>query len=170
MGNILCVDIDGVLAEYKWSGTGEERKKGHFLSLRANRNLCDAIQEMRKNGAEIYIVSKIMPDAPFCLPEKRQWLIREMPDIEQDRFIFVADNEDKSEAVAAKIGTGIGRNIYLFDDFTGNLREWEEAGGTAVKALNEINGKGKVWKGRRIDIREDRPKEEIISSFKKLLA
>ncbi|MBR2671000.1 MAG: hypothetical protein IKE27_02255 [Oscillospiraceae bacterium] len=170
MEHILCVDMDGVLAEYKWSGTGEERKEGHFLSLRANRNLCEALQEMRKSGAEIYIVSKIMPDAPFCLPEKRQWLIREMPDLEQDRFVFVADDENKSEAVAARIGAGIGKNIYLFDDFTGNLVEWEKAGGTSVKAINEINGKGKNWKGRRVDIREDRPKEEIISSLEKLLA
>ena len=170
MGRILFVDIDGVLAEYRWSGIGEERKKGHFLSLEANRALCAALQELKRAGTDIYIVSKIMSDAPYCLPEKEQWLRRELPEIGQEKYIFVDSNANKSEVVAATIGTDINSNAVLLDDYTKNLQEWERAGGTAVKALNEINGKGKIWQGERIDIRKDRPKEEMISSLKKLLA
>lgn len=46
-------------------------------------------------------------------------------------------------------------NLDLIDDYNKNLLEWQKAGGTSVKAKNNINHKGlhgELWKGELIDV------------------
>lgn len=43
----------------------------------------------------------------------------------------------------------------MIDDYNKNLLEWQKAGGTSVKAKNNINHKGlhgELWKGEIIDV------------------
>ena len=47
-------------------------------------------------------------------------------------------------------GVNIDEDDILLDDYSKNLIEWVEAGGTAIKVRNNINCSGKTWKGDTI--------------------
>ena len=64
---------------------------------------------------------------------------------------FAQEEELKSEA----IGHRLTDKDILIDDYNKNLLEWQKAGGTSVKAKNNINHKGlhgELWKGELIDV------------------
>lgn len=69
-------------------------------------------------------------------------------------MIFVPAGRDKSEFIG-----GISADCYLIDDYNINLTDWQNAGGTAVKFVNDVNDrglgayggeKGQLWSGLRI--------------------
>ena len=64
----------------------------------------------------------------------------------------------------------ISENDILIDDYNKNLFEWQKAGGTSVKAKNNINHKGlhgELWKGNLIDITDTA--ESIVERMTKII-
>ena len=172
MEKILCIDMDGVLAEYKWSGVGLERLQGHFLSLAPCRNICDSIRIILSDLflsslLDVYVVSSLMPGAPFCRKEKEKWLSRELPELADDHRLFPAPGTSKADIVEHTIGMPLHRDVFLLDDFTSNLYSWQLRGGTGIKVLNGINGKNGTWKGSKISICRKETAEMITSSIMK---
>ena len=158
----LFVDMDGVLAEYKWSGKGEEWRRGHFLSLAPDPAVVKAVRKIAiGNAAEVYVLSALLPDSDWCRPEKAVWLVRYLPEIPEDRWIFTKPGVSKPEAVVALFGTL--EDSILLDDFTANLKQWESAGGTGIKYLNGINGTKGTWQGRAVS--SQMLSEEIIAAI-----
>ena len=157
----LFIDMDGVLAEYKWSGTGEEWNEGHFLSLNPQLSIVEAIRELSgMEEIELYILSTLLPDSNYCKAEKMAWLIRWLPEIPNDRWIFTESGVSKSYAVEHLFHRELSNEDYLLDDYTKNLNDWQESGGTGIKYLNGLNGTNGTWLGFYLDGRA--PKEFMV--------
>lgn len=104
---------------------------------------------MNDSTAEIFILSATVNSC--SLDEKQKWLDRYLPNIDKEHRIFTSLNVPKSEA----IGHRLTDKDILIDDYNKNLLEWQKAGGTSVKAKNNINHKGlhgELWKGELIDV------------------
>ena len=89
-----------------------------------------------------------------------------MPEIDKEHRIFTSLNVPKSEA----IGHRLTDKDILIDDYNKNLLEWQKAGGTSVKAKNNINHKGlhgELWKGDLIDITDTA--ESIVERMTKII-
>lgn len=148
----IFVDMDGTIARFHDENLYLERmfEKGFFRDLKPFENAVSAIKELVKdNTSEIFILSATVNSC--SLEEKQEWLDRYLPEIDKEHRIFTSLNVPKSEA----IGHRLTDKDILIDDYNKNLLEWQKAGGTSVKAKNNINHKGlhgELWKGELIDI------------------
>ena len=154
--------MDGVLAEYKWSGKGDEWKQGHFLSLAPDITAIHAVRDLAKwEDVEVYILSALLPDSDFCKAEKMVWLIRYLPEINDDHWIFTKAGIRKPDVVRQLFG-GMNDSFVLLDDYSANLAEWESAGGTGIKYRNGINGRNGTWSGLYVDHRQTKEEMETV--------
>ena len=157
----LFVDMDGTLAEWRniiFSATikkPEDIKKaidklngilltpGYFYSLLPHENVVKAVNNLI-DTFDVYIATCAMnpddPEGPAF--EKKEWAKRYLPNIKEDHILIIPNGENKTEYIPG----GIKPGDILLDDYTKNLKEWEAAGGTGVKLLNDINEKHGTWK------------------------
>ena len=163
----IFVDMDGTLARFHDENLYLERmfEKGFFRDLKPFENAVSAIKELVKdNTSEIFILSATVNSC--SLEEKQEWLDRYLPEIDKEHRIFTSLNVPKSEA----IGHRLTDKDILIDDYNKNLLEWQKAGGTSVKAKNNINHKGlhgELWKGDLIDITDTA--ESIVELMTKII-
>lgn len=148
----LFVDMDGTLAEWRKAASYEHLfLDDYFYTLKPHRTLIrwlNKIQNENKN-VEVYVASSYILDKH--INEKNLWLDKYFP-IPEDRRIFIPEDCKKSECVSKFLNEQITINHILLDDFTQNLVEWENNGGTSIKALNGINKLDEKWKGLALDI------------------
>lgn len=157
----LFVDMDGTLAEWhSESGPEELYAKGYFASLHAYDAILDAVKNIwvaAQNGeidAELFILSAYLPDSHWAKIEKRKWLHEHLfcltgpagqdhiPMFDASHTLLVPCGSSKPEFIPG----GVSADDYLLDDYTLNLREWEQAGGTPIKVFNGCNGrKNRSW-------------------------
>ena len=147
----LFVDIDGTIAEWKvGSSLCDLHKKGFFYDVKPNKELISFIQSYLNNERiEIYILTAYISQQ--AIEDKNKWLDEHMPIIRQNR-IFVPDKQNKAKFVENIFKEKLDKSFILLDDHTPNLIQWEEAGGTAIKALNGINRIEGKWKGLMFDV------------------
>ena len=147
MNKRIFVDMDGTLA--KWNNVALDNlyKQYYYKNLEPNINLLSNIKKMIERRQDIFILSSFLNDSKYALDEKNQWLDFYLPEIKQDKRIFVKYGDNKSDYIP----NGINQNDYLIDDYTKNLLEWDVAGGTGIKYLNGINHTNKTWKGLLVD-------------------
>ena len=163
----IFVDMDGTLARFHDENLYLERmfEKGFFRDLKPFENVVSAIKELVKdNTSEIFILSATVNSC--SLEEKQEWLDRYLPEIDKEHRIFTSLNVPKSEA----IGHRLTDKDILVDHYNKNLLEWQKAGGTSVKAKNNINHKGlhgELWKGDLIDITDTA--ESIVERMTKII-
>lgn len=163
----IFVDMDGTIARFHDENLYLERmfEKGFFRDLKPFENAVSAIKELVKdNTSEIFILSATVNSC--SLEEKQEWLDRYLPEIDKEHRIFISLNVPKSEA----IGHRLTDKDILIDDYNKNLLEWQKAGGTSVKAKNNINHKGlhgELWKGDLIDITDTA--ESIVERMTKII-
>ncbi len=144
--------MDGTIARFHDENLYLERmfEKGFFIDLKPFENAVYAIEQLVNDStAEIFILSATVNSC--SLDEKQKWLDRYLPNIDKEHRIFTSLNVPKSEA----IGHRLTDKDILIDDYNKNLLEWQKAGGTSVKAKNNINHKGlhgELWKGEIIDV------------------
>lgn len=104
-----------------------------------------------KNKELIFLILSAYLEETNALWEKDMWSDTFIPEISKERKIFVpCGGKMKCKAAEEYLGRPLSKNDILIDDYSKNLTEWENEGGLAVKYLNGINGKGNVWKGKRI--------------------
>lgn len=163
----IFVDMDGTIARFHDENLYLERmfEKGFFRDLKPFENAVSAIKELVKdNTSEIFILSATVNSC--SLEEKQECLDRYLPEIDKEHRIFTSLNVPKSEA----IGHRLTDKDILIDDYNKNLLEWQKAGGTSVKAKNNINHKGlhgELWKGDLIDITDTA--ESIVERMTKII-
>lgn len=159
----VFIDMDGTVAEWKAAATLSDVKKiGYFSMLRPNENMLRAaiMLSMRKD-VDTYILSKVLDNA-YAIPEKTGWLRHYAGNAFcGNRVIFVPMDAKKADVIPG----GIVPSDVLVDDFSQNLLEWQTFGGRGIKVLNDINGAGIKWQGKRISI-YDAP-EEIVAEILK---
>lgn len=147
----IFVDMDGTLA--KWNNVATEvlYEKGYYENLEPNQNLVNQIKKLISNGEDIYILSSFLYDSDYALAEKNIWLDNYLPEIPSEKRIFVHYGDNKKDYIV----NGISSSDYLIDDYTKNLFEWKEAGGTGIKYLNGINHTKGTWGGLKIRDNEE---------------
>lgn len=143
----LFVDMDGTLAEFKPVDTLETLyEKDYFLNLKPNENVLGAIKQLiAQNDIDVYILSAYLSDSHYALYEKNAWLDKYLPELPQEKRLFVPCGTDKSVVVPGRIK----HDDYLLDDYTKNLSEWEPPA-RGIKLINGINHTNGTWQGDKI--------------------
>ena len=166
----IFVDMDGTLARFHDENLYLERmfEKGFFAGLKPFDNAVEAIKHIIDNhpNVDVYVLSAAIT-TPYCLAEKNKWLDKYPPNIDKSlcvpgSYLYKDDN--------GKYHNKISENDILIDDYNKNLFEWQKAGGTSVKAKNNINHKGlhgELWKGDLIDITDTA--ESIVERMTKII-
>lgn len=141
---VLYFDMDGVLA--KWQTVKEDgtpivfdedilpAEKHYYRTLPPNKLMCALVNELcLDNNYEVRILSKATHTA---IQDKLLWLQDNIPNMKMENVILVpyVEGVNKSDFIPYINGTTI-----LFDDYTPNQIEFEQAGGVAVNILNGIN-------------------------------
>lgn len=143
----LFVDMDGTLAEFKTVDTLETLyEKDYFINLKPNENVLGAIKQLiADNDIDVYILSAYLTDSRYALEEKNAWLDKYLPELPQEKRLFVPCGTDKSVAVPGLIRP----DDYLLDDYTKNLSEWEPPA-RGIKLINGIYHTNGTWQGDKI--------------------
>lgn len=145
----LFIDMDGTLA--KWNNVEFEQlfEKGYYRNLEPNAELVSEVNKLVEQGEDIYILSCVLPESAYALEEKKEWLREHVPNLPEDKYIFVPYGKNKADYLKEHYSP-ITNHDYLIDDYTQNLQEWKEYGGIGVKFLNGINHTRGTWKGLMI--------------------
>lgn len=144
----LFVDMDGTLAVFKQVDTLETLyEKGYFANLSPQVNVVNAIKILNTSAdnVEVFVLSSVLQDSKFAIPEKNEWLDKNLPEIDSSHRIFVPCGADKKDFVPG----GIRSNDYLLDDYSTNLHSWEPPA-IGIKLLNGINGTKGTWQGDKV--------------------
>lgn len=144
----VFLDLDGTLAKFNVPNALNrfENEKGFFANLGAYKGI-DKINELAKQG-NIYIISA-SPNKNAD-EDKMKWINKFLPNIPKNNIVICRCGECKA-FVLQKLGLIIDKACYLLDDYTKNLIEWENYGGTGIKRITEVadNSTGK-WTGLQL--------------------
>jgi len=158
----VFLDMDGVLCEYRPDSSVEDMTKdGYFRNLAPRSEMIDAVKYLlSRDVAEVFVLSAVIPEVKdSATADKNAWLNDYLPMIDKNHRIFTLCGASKAEAV-----NGVSEEDVLFDDYSANLTGWKAAGGSAVKILNEVNGKnGSFTAGPRIRVKN---REDLITALK----
>lgn len=124
---------------------------GYFSSLDPYESMVETVNRLKDMGCEVFILSAF--NSAFEVEEKKEWLSRFIPALDEKHTLFCKAGTDKSSFVHS-LGYELSQ-CMLVDDYSKNLIEWTKKGGKAVKAKNEINCKGVSWQGKRVDANGD---------------
>lgn len=152
-------DMDGVLFKFDNTLTTLEPlyEEGYFRNLLPHRLAVHCLQELLSEVPDrIYILSHYI-DSPFAECEKREVLQELFPSLDPHNVILVPYGENKTDHVPLRVK----ENDFLIDDYNQNLVCWRDAGGYAIKFVNDINDRHGSWKGSRVEY--DDP--ELINSL-----
>lgn len=143
------IDMDGTLA--KWNNVEFEQlfEKGYYRNLEPNRDILDEVKTLITRNEDIYILSCVLPESQYAFNEKKEWLKEYLPELSEEKYIFVPYGQNKADYLKEHYSP-ITSSDYLIDDYTKNLQEWKEYGGTGVKYLNGINHTKGTWQGKII--------------------
>lgn len=145
----LFVDMDGTLA--KWNNVEFEElfEKGYYRNLEPNWDIVNEVNALISEGENVYILSAYLTESDYAKKEKQEWVKQYLPELPEEKQIFVPYGTNKAEYLKEHYSP-ITNQDYLVDDYTKNLNEWKEFGGTGVKYINGINHTRKTWNGLMI--------------------
>lgn len=140
-------DMDGTLAEYQPIDAVEELyERGYFANLRPQNNVVQAAKNLIASpNFEVYVLSAVLTDSAYAIPEKSLWLDRYLPEVDSSHRIFSPVGESKTKYLPG----GIRKEDILVDDYTVNLDLWTKEA-HAVKILNGLNHTKGTWTGDKI--------------------
>ena len=126
MKKILKVDMDGCIAVWNEKASFEEvAEEGYFRNRIPQTNLLEALKILMKKGIDIRICSAAYQDG-HSEADKRYWLKKHFIELPEEAIEIVPYGTKKPG----------GENVFLIDDYTKNLKEFE---GIGIKFLNQIN-------------------------------
>lgn len=136
----VFIDMDGVIANFDGQPNAIQRfavEKGFFLKIKplpfaAKLNKALESVALREHT---YILSASPTERGD--EEKIKWLAKYVPNLKPQNIIIVRGGHLKKHYA--------GFNRILVDDYSENIKEWNENGGVGVKFLNGTNGKSKKW-------------------------
>ncbi len=130
----VYIDIDGTLAKWNPNATMEEifdPQNHYFAKVEPEQFVIDLAYQLYLDGVDVCIISAADKDT---IPDKYEWLKKNLPFIEDDNIFFAPLGADKTQFIKGNADISV-----LIDDYNPNLRAWKEAGGHAIKMLNGIN-------------------------------
>ena len=140
-------DMDGTLAEWRGAASYEDLfKEGYFSTLNPYGNVLQAAKLLTRKTSEVYVLSVYLPESRYALNEKDEWVSQYLPEIDEAHRLFVPQGVSKASFVKEKVGE-MSRDFILLDDYTVNLEQWHNDGGTAIKLRNGVNGNKGTWTG-----------------------
>lgn len=146
----IFLDLDGTLARFNVPKALERFKteKGFFANLKAYKGI-EKINEIAKNyNNYVYIISA-SPNKQAD-NDKMIWINKYLPNINKNNIVLCRCGENKAEILKNK-GLTIDKECFLLDDYTKNLIEWENSGGTGIKRLTYCaDNSTKKWKGQTL--------------------
>lgn len=148
----LFVDMDGTLAEWRKACSVEHLYlDGYFYTLKPHKELISFLTNTLNTmiNVDIFIASSYITEKSKV--EKNMWLDKYFP-IEKRNRIFIPNDINKSTYIINHLKEPISKSHILLDDYTPNLIEWRNAGGTAIKALNGVNRIEGKWDGLLFDV------------------
>lgn len=149
----VFIDMDGTLSRFYEDEAWPEkfRNPGYFLNLRPYDEMVEAARMLiQRNDIRVYILSAV--EGEMAVREKEAWLLQHFG-FDPLGCFFPRVGESKAEYIKSFYGE-ITKDDFLIDDYSANLVDWENAGGTGLKLINEINGRGTNgtnFEGIRID-------------------
>ena len=155
----IFLDLDGTLARFNVPNALErfEKEKGFFLRLKPYKNIGN-IDRLATRG-NVYIITA-SPNLYADL-DKLQWIQKYLPSISYNNIVICRNGGNKAYAIKRKLNIDIDSNCYLLDDYTKNLREWEEAGGIGIKRITTASDNStKKWKG--LELKDLNKLEEVV--------
>lgn len=144
-------DLDGTLAKWNPKASLEEVfAPGYFKDLEPETALVQLVNALaERDRANHYILSHYPPETT-AFADKKLWCQRHLPAMDMRHFLFVPCGVDKAAFVRDLIKQELPKDYILVDDYSKNLINWENAGGTAIKWLNGINGTKGTFQGKKI--------------------
>ena len=143
----IYVDMDGTLNMWRPNATVQETHQvGFFRRARPHEGICALVGTMIDMGLPVYIASSTYEDSHSEL-EKRQWLHKYLPDVPEDRQIFVPYGVKKEDYLIHTPS-----DVLISDRTENELDSWS---GKGIKVLNGHNGKHGRWKGAKISVQSD---------------
>ena len=145
----IFLDLDGTLAKFNVPNALNrfDKEEGFFARLGAYKGI-EKINELATKQ-ELYIISA-SPNFQADW-DKLVWIKKYLPNIKNKNITLCRLGENKAEIIQNRYGFKIDNTCYLLDDYTKNLNEWEQIGGTGIKRLTSVsdNSRG-LWKGLQI--------------------
>lgn len=163
-------DQDGVLTIYKQEDFNGEHPKhhipGYFETCKPNRksvNLFKKLYKCKINNSKkidienIYVLTTVDTLSKlnkFQIKDKITWcnkyIFKNANNNKARCYLKAVVGQTKSERAKKLLKRELNKSDILIDDYNKNLKDWQEAGGTAVKFLNGLNDLNS-WNGPYID-------------------
>lgn len=156
----IFLDLDGTLAKFNVRNALKryETENGFFARLGAYKGI-EKINELAKAG-NIYIISA-SPNI-YADMDKKSWIQKYLYNIPKENILLCRNGMNKAYHIQSILDIKLNKNCYLLDDYTKNLREWEEAGGTGIKRITKVaDNSRKLWQG--LELKELEKLEKILN-------
>ena len=134
----VYIDVDGTAAYWYKDGRGFsypeqilDPKNHYYRDLEPHMFIVNLARELQNEGLDVCILSAT--DRP-CIPDRFEWIEKNMPFIPKENICLCPIGADKS-----KFCKGNADKSILIDDYEFNLVMWEKSGGVAVKSVNSVN-------------------------------
>lgn len=150
MNKTLYVDMDGTMCRFHDEPFYLRRmtEKDFFFNLKAFDFAVEGIRRIINNKeAQVKVLSTTQGKS--CSADKIRWLGEHIPELSKEDILLVPSGKEKTEYVIDK------QNAVLLDDYNKNLEKAKREGLFCIKAVNNINDKGRVgekWQGARVDV------------------
>jgi 5'(3')-deoxyribonucleotidase len=131
---IIYCDMDGVLADFDKVPNAVAKYKNEpnfFYDLEPIKENVNAIKELITKNYLVKILSKSPHENADN--DKRKWLAKYLPEIENENIIFARPHQTKISFV-----NELEKNFsLLFDDYEKNIEEWRNEKGLALTITKE---------------------------------
>ena len=142
----IFLDLDGTLAKFNVPNALErfDKEEGFFSKLGAYKGI-ESINELAKNN-NLFIISASPNEQAD--KDKMIWIEKYLLNININNITICRIGENKAKIIQDKYNITINEQCYLLDDYTKNLIEWENFGGTGIKRLTTVaDNSRKIWQG-----------------------
>jgi len=132
---ISAADIDAFIRHKGWATIGKEHPR-IFDTLPklpdADRLMSDLLRLRDTDQIQLFILTAIPSElsVPTAADNKRDWIRRYYPSIPKSNVLVVRRSEKQDYAMDSTLSGG--HPAILIDDFTKNIKEWEQAGGIGI--------------------------------------
>lgn len=155
----IYIGIDGVLSKYdsrvhdmnKDKSKFDYSKDRFFQNAEVDAKMVDVAKKLlgiiygdkkQINISVLNFVSSISnksSDALLQCQDKTEWLLTNVTIAMDSKF--VPSTTKKADVISTRLGRKLTPRDILIDDFNEELNAWSEAGGTAIKYVNDVNTK-----------------------------